>query len=149
MDDVQKTWEKEFPYQFRPRLWYGRMLPPETTVAKGWTSLFYDLCKEIDQLLATKENRERFWWNQVKEKFGILRVYHTFDSDGESPSLYDQIDQVITKYEQLSAHTCSVCGNPGVLRQGGWILTLCDEHAQGKPPFELPNFEFPSSSAVE
>jgi hypothetical protein len=28
--------------------------------------------------------------------------------------------------------TCEVCGQPGKRREGGWIKTLCDEHASAQ-----------------
>jgi hypothetical protein len=30
--------------------------------------------------------------------------------------------------ELESIHTCEICGQPGELREDGWIKTLCDEH---------------------
>jgi hypothetical protein len=27
-----------------------------------------------------------------------------------------------------SLRTCEICGQPGKLREGDWIKTLCDEH---------------------
>jgi hypothetical protein len=32
--------------------------------------------------------------------------------------------------ESMSGVTCEVCGNVGRQRGGGWIRTLCDEHAE-------------------
>ncbi len=34
--------------------------------------------------------------------------------------------QIISKYEKLSSTVCETCGEPGQLRQGGWLATLCD-----------------------
>lgn len=57
---------------------------------------------------------------QVKEKFGGLRFY----VDGGD----DYTRGLIAMAEDMSFRICEVCGKPGQLRQGGWILTLCDEH---------------------
>lgn len=62
--------------------------------------------------------------SQVKEKFATLRFYMTSATD----EMYD----LISKAEARSSKTCEVCGQPGVLRQGGWLQTLCDEHANGR-----------------
>lgn len=59
---------------------------------------------------------------QVKEKFGGLRFY----ARNASPEQH----AVISFVETLSYHTCEVCGAPGKRREGGWIRTLCDEHAE-------------------
>jgi hypothetical protein len=42
----------------------------------------------------------------------------------------DAIRQRIEAAKQESFHTCEVCGQPGTLREGDWIKTLCDEHAR-------------------
>jgi len=59
---------------------------------------------------------------QVKEKFGTLRFYY---NGGD-----DFIHGLETMADAMSAVTCEECGNPGVLRRGGWIRTLCDNHAE-------------------
>ena len=63
--------------------------------------------------------------HQVKEKFGGLRFY-TGDVNKEQNDLIKQA-------EKDSWITCEVCGEPGKLRGGGWLRTLCDKHAEGKP----------------
>ncbi len=61
---------------------------------------------------------------QVKEKFGSLRFYY---EGGD-----DYISGLVSMAESMSEVTCEVCGTPGIARGGGWIRTLCDEHANGK-----------------
>ena len=58
---------------------------------------------------------------QVKEKYGGLRFYY---SGGD-----EIIDAYVRFAEYLSERTCEVCGAPGKQRDGGWIVTRCDEHA--------------------
>lgn len=57
--------------------------------------------------------------SQIKEKFGTLRVYMTH--------YLPEMEEAISEAERLSAITCEDCGQPGELRQGGWLRTLCDE----------------------
>jgi hypothetical protein len=57
----------------------------------------------------------------VKEKFGGLRIYVN-DAD-------DNIRLRIETAQLESFRTCEICGQPGTRREGGWIKTLCDEHA--------------------
>jgi hypothetical protein len=59
--------------------------------------------------------------SQVKEKYGTLRFYMS----GGTDKIYEFIDEA----ERKSAQTCEVCGAHGDLRVGGWLKTLCDEHA--------------------
>ena len=58
---------------------------------------------------------------QIKEKFGTLRFYY-WGGD-------DYCRGVESMAESMSAVTCEVCSSPGKLRHGGWVQTLCDEHA--------------------
>lgn len=62
--------------------------------------------------------------SQVKEKFGTLRFYY---EGGD-----DYISAIINFAESESCHTCEVCGRRGKTRHGGWIRTLCDEHAKAE-----------------
>ncbi len=54
---------------------------------------------------------------QVKEKFGGLRFYMTFQND--------EIRELISEAETLSYETCEECGNPGEERDVRWVRTLC------------------------
>lgn len=75
---------------------------------------FREVPKKVHQVVAV----------QVKEKFGGLRFY-TNGTD-------DVVRGMISMAETMSFRTCEVCGNPGKVRHGGWITTLCDEHAKGR-----------------
>ena len=55
---------------------------------------------------------------QIKEKFGILRVYLK-DYD-------NTVSELCNFAECMSQTTCEVCGNIGKLQPGRWIKTLCD-----------------------
>ena len=56
---------------------------------------------------------------QIKEKFGGLRVYL-----GTAP---DWLHDMCNLMEDLSYHVCEDCGKPGIIRDGGWVRTLCEE----------------------
>lgn len=57
--------------------------------------------------------------DQIKEKFGGLRIY-----TGHS---HDVVDAAIHDAETLAWKTCEECGAEGKRRSGGWIRTLCEE----------------------
>ena len=61
---------------------------------------------------------------QVKEKFGGLRFYVS-GSD-------ETLNVMIEAAEKQSVKTCEDCGKPGHPRGGGWVRTLCDEHAKDR-----------------
>ncbi len=61
---------------------------------------------------------------QIKEKFGGLRVY----INGGNAEM-----RTCTHFaESMSYHTCEVCGSPGKLRKDDWVKTLCDKHHNDK-----------------
>ncbi len=60
--------------------------------------------------------------SQTKEKYGTLRFYMTSETE--------EMSKYISEAENLSAKTCEDCGAPGKYRNGGWVATLCDEHAE-------------------
>lgn len=60
--------------------------------------------------------------NQVKEKFGGLRVYVS-----ATPAHHDAVYARIEQTEQDAERTCERCGQPGQLNDDlHWVLTLCD-----------------------
>ena len=90
----------------------------QAMVGPGWSDIIARLVNDLFKL----------GWDghvlQVKEKFGGLSFYI---GAGEQP-IWDRIQQA----ERESYATCEECGAPGALREGGWLKTLCDEHAQGR-----------------
>ena len=82
-------------------------------VATGWHGL-------VDELfdLAKKEN---FTVAQVKEKYGILRIY----VDDANMGMHIKIDNL----ERRSANMCEICGKAGErISRGGWLKTRCWTH---------------------
>ena len=57
-------------------------------------------------------------FDQVKEKFGGLRIYF---SGGD-----DYVFGAVGMAEEYSYKICEVCGNAGKPNREGWISTLCD-----------------------
>lgn len=93
-------------------------------VGPGWYNLIYTLTNCIDRRLEhlNKDGGNRkVRIAQIKEKFGGLRYYADGDLDAT-------MDGMIDLAESLSYTICEECGEPGKLRSGGWIRTLCDKH---------------------
>ncbi len=95
----------------------------------GWFDILWRLCEDLEPLVAEFEaaGGPKFEVMQVKEKFGGLRFYVNCRRN-------DAIRQRIDAAVQVSFHTCEICGQPGKLREGGLIKTLCALHhgAQGR-----------------
>jgi hypothetical protein len=92
----------------------------------GWFHILDSAMKLVQSHINITRRRgheiEQVVFEQVKEKFGSLRFY-------TNPST-DYIRGMISMAESMSEVTCEVCGSPGIKRGGGWIKTLCDEHAK-------------------
>lgn len=87
----------------------------------GWFEAFGDmLCDELWDALVENGCTESFEIEEVKEKWGWLRVYFN-----EAPEI---VYSILDKYEFISANTCIGCGKPDVGRvQVGKIEPICKE----------------------
>jgi hypothetical protein len=82
-------------------------------VGPGWSNL-------IDEVFNRLEKFPDSYISQIKEKWGRLRIY-VYGVDEATLEFIDWI-------EERSGTICEVCGEPGELRDGGWIVCRCDKH---------------------
>ncbi len=120
-EEFAKHMEERFPKMFAHP--YGGFC-----IDKGWWPIIESLCTNIQRRIdfwnKNRETRpviEQVVVTQIKEKFGGLRFYY----DGGD----DYIQGMVTMAEEWADRHCEECGKPGQKRSGGWIKTLCDEHA--------------------
>jgi hypothetical protein len=120
MSDKFEEFQKKYPNLFKVYPRSGFDLSP------GWETLVDSLCSILEYHIGhlPEEARADVHCAQVKEKFGGLRFYMTQSNP--------PMDGAIQMAELMSFHICETCGMPGQLRNGGWIQTLCDEHADKK-----------------
>ncbi len=96
------------------------------SVPKGWYQLVLDLHAEL------MEADPDLIYQQVKEKYGEVRVYAT--------STVPEARTLIRRAEAKSRRTCESCGDAGMMHQSnrGWYRTLCplcaNEYQQGYEP---------------
>lgn len=65
--------------------------------------------------------------NQIKEKFGGLRVYaEVSGSDDFKERVRDMIEQA----EKEAYRTCEFCSDTGVLRNSEWMRVTCEKHSK-------------------
>ncbi len=74
----------------------------------------------IDMMKRRGYTVEQVVFEQVKEKFGMLTIYH------RGGNAY--IEGVLRMAEEMSRHTCEECGDIGYPNDKGWIRTLCEKH---------------------
>jgi hypothetical protein len=82
-------------------------------VGPGWSNL-------IDEIYDRLEKFPDAYISTIKEKWGRLRIY-VYGVDEATLEFIDWI-------EERSGTICEVCGEPGELRDGGWIVCRCDKH---------------------
>mgnify|MGYP006921304027 CR=1 FL=1 len=70
---------------------------------------------------------------QVKEKYGGIRIYLSPQDD--------MINGMIWLAEYISNHTCEQCGKSGLLKDMGYVKTLCEECYNEKQKERLENFK--------
>lgn len=91
----------------------------------GWRKSFgIQMCKEIKKALIKDvgiKGLYEYRIMQIKEKYGQLRVYDAWSTK--------ETMKVIAKYEDISEHTCVICGKEAVGHSTGYILPYCEEHA--------------------
>lgn len=121
------------------------------SVEPGWFEPIEEACRQIDALLTTKE-KALFHWQQIKEKFGGLRMYwnegggyldfigpdsltHVAVEPAQprlSERTRERIAGIVAEAAKQAAARCQICGEPGTLRQrtSGWLVTACARHVE-------------------
>jgi hypothetical protein len=89
---------------------------------EGWWPIIEQMCHELSAIAAPVT------FEQIKEKFGSLRVYFSFSSSTDD-LLCEETRTIIEKAESKAGHTCEKCGAPGSRQRiDGWVSTLCPWH---------------------
>lgn len=89
------------------------------SMPNGWRKAFgIQMCKEIKAELKKIKYLRKYRIMQIKEKFGSLRWY---DAGNNA-----EIQNIINKYEEISARTCIICGKPAEYISRGWISPYCE-----------------------
>src|SRR5258708_5433855 len=101
------------------------------SIGDGWMPIGI----ELDQALT--EIYPDYKLAQIKEKFGTMRYY--IHGVPKELGVFEELHRLIREAEIKSSTICESCGAPGVLRGGGWLKTLCDEHAEGREPLPEDN----------
>jgi len=136
-NNTEKSWDTL--YEKYPELFANRTKTPMEScmsfgveVGKGWYDILSDLCFIIAQHERNVEGSNKYLisydkepveyypvkFDQIKEKFGGLRVYFTGGDD--------YVEGLVSMAEAWSYKTCEVCGEKGSPNKTGWITTLCD-----------------------
>lgn len=92
---------------------------------QGWAKafgipMFEDIQNEVNTW--PKEEQERFFFTDIKEKFGELRVY--------TSHMTDKLFEILEAYCAISRNVCIICGKLDVpMVNRGWISPYCRDCA--------------------
>lgn len=103
---------------------YSEFIPDSTyfECGIGWYDILDGLFSKIKDLGLPSGEYGPLKVDQIKEKFGTLRVYMNY---------YDErVESLIDAAEVESARTCEYCGKEGDLDSRGWWKTVCVDHRQ-------------------
>lgn len=107
-------------------------------VQNGWYQILSNVCWMIRQHEDNKRWRKKYLeendpeklaaepeyfpvkFDQIKEKYGGLRLYFTGGDD--------YVEGLVSMAEAISYYVCEICGNKGEANKGGWISVRCETH---------------------
>jgi len=140
-----------------PRLFHEKAPECYSYVSDGWEKLIHALCTDIDRLLPDADAAV-FTVSQIKEKWGSLRFYWSFEGQEATvidlivginvaklqvppkhpTDLFNKIRVLVVAAENKSKTTCETCGEPGEMR-----LLVQDEEAAPKGFFTFDREPIP------
>lgn len=146
-----------FGYMFEPTKEWPDFFRFNPAIGDGWMPIFVRLCEAVDRVLIPEE-KPRFRWHQVKQKYAGLRAYWGLEGRalniyvdvtepgvGVTTGIYGPADNLAARLmplirtaEDEAARTCETCGTQpaSVDRTGGYLMTLCRVHAQARRKHE-------------
>ena len=128
---LRKALTEEYPYLLPRKMTTGEVhsdydyqfIVGEYDLPEGWMELFLQCCEDLKEPLVKADYLDKFRFSELKEKYGSMRMY-TFTAPAE-------VQDILSKYEFLSAQVCCECGKPAVAMTTDWICPYCEEHVPG------------------
>lgn len=86
---------------------------------EGWFGLIQPVLDYIEKYNSDKEENDKITIDQIKEKWGSLRIYTNFYTE--------ELEKLIEEAELESLKTCELCGSREDIgtKYVGWQMTLC------------------------
>jgi hypothetical protein len=98
----------------------------------GWFKLLCRLFGALESAVIKAKEPKLYYVEQVKQKFGALRVEMSATHDNDGLPL-EGLDTALKQAESDSMSICETCGKPGyIINNHGWIYVSCDEHNNEK-----------------
>ena len=90
----------------------------EGEIPFGWRRLFFMYCKKIRPILSEYNLLDNYRFNQLKEKYGTLRIY-----DNAAPA---KIHILNSLYSCFANYICQRCGQFANFETSGWVESICE-----------------------
>lgn len=125
---TNKELVEKYPFLAPKNVWTGEVIEDydysiteADAFCEGWWKRFgIPLCDDLKDVLVRNDCLNDFYFTQVKEKFGQLRLY-----DNGHPQEWGEH---LMAWEYISEHTCIECGKfPVPMRDYGWVSPWCDD----------------------
>lgn len=106
-----EEYKAKYPWARLMNLYTGKVYKNKHAIEdlpEGWRLAFgHIMFEELDAAVKRAGVENSFIFNQVKEKLGMLKIYHNQPRNSE-------IEMIVKKYEYLSRFICIRCGRPNV-----------------------------------
>lgn len=105
---------KKYPWLEVRNVWTDKIIEDTNftwldDLPKGWKIAFGEqMVEELDKILRKANYQNNYRITQIKEKYGSLRWY----DNGVPTEILEEQNKWLAKYEDLSEHTCMICGKP-------------------------------------
>lgn len=118
---------EEFPFLI-PRNRFTDEIPEDydytytELMEDGWKKLQIDFFREVKPLLIKANFLDKYRIMDNKEKWGFWHLY----DNGLPKEIFQEYNDILRKYENLSEHTCIYCGDENAkMTYCGWIFPCC------------------------
>ena len=98
-----------------------------------WLSFVPEMLNEVDHILKTSNIYPYFFFGEVREKYGSLRVQFYFDDVPEEiisvenlQTVKDKLRSLFTEYTSKSYEVCAECGSSASVCTYPWEGYYCD-----------------------
>lgn len=113
----------KYPYLQVRNVWTGDIIDTheiagEYSLPEGWFRLFLLTCNEIYPILCQHNFLHEFYFLDIKEKYGTMRIY--------TSGAPEQVLNIIDLNSAFSEYVCQRCGSRATLQTTDWIASYCD-----------------------
>lgn len=119
--EQQESYVKDYPFLKARNIFTDEIVEHNylSEVPNGWLNIFIDFLPKLKKCLIKNNFLEQYRIIQIKEKYGMLRLYDNAD--------IKELNDLVSELQQLSEKTCIICGDKAEWRSFGWISPYCNE----------------------